>query len=724
MNRFFTCFLLLALSISSFAQSNKEDNVREIFWGPDAKFQDMTEIPEKWKNESAVIIYKFEDYTYNKFMTKMTTVKSLRQRIKLLDKAAVEEFSEFSFQNRFKSSNWLGNLMAGEKHIVGVKVIKPDGTENIIDIEKESVEVDGETKLAIANLEVGDILDYYSYIEDLQPVIGTIEVYDPVEETLAEVYPVMNYRLQLLTDNKFYLNFKSFNGAPEIREIDNNKNSKRLFVLEATDLEKRDFPNWYYPLVELPSVKFQVYYAKNGRNADYAMAFIAEDEDIIKKDVSQEEILNLYDTRFRPYGNYGEIEDYLKDHEYANQAEMVTYAYYFMRHYFFTRYIEASLVQESKISDNAFKYYSRGAMFLDSQQKFVQMFTALLKEFDIDYDIVVGKNRYDGSLDDILIEQNVETLLKIKTSPPVYIEYFDPHTVAGSFSPHLDGTDIYLLSSKKRKKIDQIDRSVLPATTAKDNISESIMTVNLNEDFSGLSIESTNKFLGHEKNEEQKDRLFFADYVYEDYDKFGTERFLDMVKNKERDQFEQELKSLSDKIKEKQKEHFKERLAAIFDLEEVENYDYNIQQTGRFGFSQAFEFSEKYDIENAMIKKAGPNFILEIGKLIGQQISLTAKERERKENIFMAYPRQLVNTINFNIPEGYSVEGIENLNFSTENETGAFISNAKVEGNKLVINTRKEYSHNYEPNANWPKMMEFLDSADKFYNSKILLKKE
>lgn len=90
----------------------------------------------------------------------------------------------------------------------------------------------------------------------------------------------------------------------------------------------------------------------------------------------------------------------------------------------------------------------------------------------------------------------------------------------------------------------------------------------------------------------------------------------------------------------------------------------------------------------------------------------------------MAYPRRLKNSIRFQIPEGFVVEGLEKLNVSTENETGAFISQATVEGNELVINTTKEYRHNYEPNANWGKMMEFLDEADNFYNAKILLKKQ
>ena len=723
MKKILITFSLILCSLSSFSQSKKEEDIRDLFWGDDDKFSAITEIPENLQNESAVVIYKNENYSYNNFLTKMTTIESVRKRIKLLDKAAVEEFSEFTYTNRFRSSQWLQNMMAGEKQIVGIKVVKPDGSERIVDVENESVEVDGETKIAISNLETGDIIDYYSYREDLASSYGArVLIFDAVEAPLAEEYPTMNYRLEILTDNDFFLNFRSFNGAPKLAEEDNGKRGKRLSVLEATNIDKKDFPRWFYPLVELPAYKFQVYYAYNKSSEKDALAFLPEKESIVKNEVSQEEIMELYDNKFRPSGNFGIVEDYIKDNEITNEAEIVKTAYYYMRHFYLTRFIEASLIQESKISDDAFKYFGY-AIILDDEKDFVRYFTSFLKEFDIDYEIVVGKYRYDGSLADILIEQNTKTLLKTKTSPPVYIEFYGPHSDAGSYSHNLDGTEVYLLSSAKRKKIDQIEISKLPETSISDNHSNSDLNIQIKEDLSGFTVEAQHSFYGHEKKGEQNDRMFFGDYVNEDYKKFDTEPYLDKVKKKERDQFEKELNSLAEKIRSNQEDFFMKRVAAGYDLEEVQDYSYKITETGRFGFEQPFKFQESYSVDNSLFKKAGNDYIFEIGKLIGGQIDLTEKERKRTENIYMPYPKSLVNNLRISIPKGYSIEGLDKLNLLLDNSTGGFKSTAIMEGDELVISTKKDYKSYYEPNSNWNMLIDFLDTANQFYNTKVLLKK-
>ena len=66
------------------------------------------------ENESAVIIYKNENYDFHKFGKNVTYTTSIRKRIKLLDKAAVEEFSEFAFQKRFRSTK---DVILGEKKV-------------------------------------------------------------------------------------------------------------------------------------------------------------------------------------------------------------------------------------------------------------------------------------------------------------------------------------------------------------------------------------------------------------------------------------------------------------------------------------------------------------------------------------------------------------------------------------------------------------------------------
>ena len=48
--------LLIAFSLTAIAQDKAEIN--EFFWGKNDEYKNVNTIPDKWKNESAVIIYK------------------------------------------------------------------------------------------------------------------------------------------------------------------------------------------------------------------------------------------------------------------------------------------------------------------------------------------------------------------------------------------------------------------------------------------------------------------------------------------------------------------------------------------------------------------------------------------------------------------------------------------------------------------------------------------
>jgi len=166
--------LLVAFSISSIAQTKQELKVKDFFWGENDTHKNSNEIPDKWKNESAVILYKNKNYDFHKYAKNVTYTTSTRKRIKLLDKSAVKEFSEFSFSDLFKPSKKVFvygipikiDAKKDKNQSVGIKIIKPDGKEIEIDIDKDAIQVDGKTKIAISNLEVGDIIDYYIYKED------------------------------------------------------------------------------------------------------------------------------------------------------------------------------------------------------------------------------------------------------------------------------------------------------------------------------------------------------------------------------------------------------------------------------------------------------------------------------------------------------------------------------------------------------------------------------
>ncbi len=176
-------------------------------------------------------------------------------------------------------------------------------------------------------------------------------------------------------------------------------------------------------------------------------------------------------------------------------------------------------------------------------------------------------------------------------------------------------------------------------------------------------------------------------------------------------------------MKKDQIKEFETDVASEFDVTDIENYEYKLVATGRYGLDTNLEYNESFTFKNQFIKKAGSNYIIEIGKFIGGQIEMVDEQRKRNVNIYMRYPRTFNYEINLKIPNGYKVVGLDKLNKSVINNTGAFISTAKIENGFLKVKTSKQYKHNYEPKENWDLILAFLDEANQFKNEKILLKK-
>ena len=88
------------------------------------------------------------------------------------------------------------------------------------------------------------------------------------------------------------------------------------------------------------------------------------------------------------------------------------------------------------------------------------------------------------------------------------------------------------------------------------------------------------------------------------------------------------------------------------------------------------------------------------------------------------YPRSMEWYIILPVPAGYTVKGLENLNQAVTNECGTFVSTAKVENNSLILQASKMYKAKYFELSQWPRLMEVLEAAYTFSQSKIVLKKQ
>jgi hypothetical protein len=135
-------------------------------------------------------------------------------------------------------------------------------------------------------------------------------------------------------------------------------------------------------------------------------------------------------------------------------------------------------------------------------------------------------------------------------------------------------------------------------------------------------------------------------------------------------------------------------------------------------------YKEKFSLKK-LISKAGRNYIFEAGKLIGGQLKLEASEmKERQTDIWIPSAITIENRISIIIPEGYLVDGLDELNINIDNASGTFISTAAVTDNKLLITTKKVYKNTFDKKEAWPNYIAFLEPAYKLSQAKIVLKKK
>jgi hypothetical protein len=689
----------------SFGQDKKE--VKDFFWGESDKFKNVISVPDKWKNESAVIICKSDYYDCSFMNRKLWS----RRKIKLQDAAAIKEFSEFSFKDKLKVSR------NKAPKVFGAKVIKPNGKEIEVDIQKEIIQIDEESKVAIPNLEIGDIIDFYYFSKD--SYTDESQAFNGVEETVGDVYPIMDMKITFNLNKHLFFNFASYNGAPQIATIDSEKSNGVVYELAVKDIEKSDYQRWFYPFVEMPCYRFQILLnVVFGRN--YA-GFTDDKSGSLKSKVTKEEVFNFYKKGYKPFGDIGQLEDYIKEHTFASEEEKIREIYNFSKYRYFTRFTEYAVASEAKLTDAP----SINALsFISSEEYFIDFLMSYLNDFKISYDIILATSRYNGSIDDLLIGRNLKALIRVNTPTPIYYEYFTPFTNVDMFDYSLENSKAYVLKVSGMKKIVGIENTVLPSTSLKDNLSKVISNVSINDDFTAVKVNRESSLMGHFKEEEQSDKLRFFDYIHEDYKKYNEKSILDrMGEGSKKERLKKEYEALINKIKDKQKENFKKSTSDEFDSE-IADHSLTIKNTGRLGIKTPFVYEEDFNIKNNLIKKAGSNYLIEIGKMITSQIEIDKKEKERKSNVYFGFPRTFENEIVFTIPEGYTVSGLEKLNKNVTNDTGGFTSNAVVEGNKLIIKTNKFYNNYYEPNSNWSKMILFLDAAYQFTQEKILLKKK
>lgn len=714
--KIFLLFLFIANSNLGFCVNNdpkRTEEIKQLMWGSKDPDFAVTEIPEKWKNKSAVIIAKSNALLYKKqpIIAYLNHDKHTHVRIKLLDKAAVEEYAQFSIPGNGPYGNAISKFYAG------FKVIKSDGRELEISMDeavKEERKLNGYNydlyKIAIPNLEVGDILDYFMAEEKVYSS-GKYFSFDPVIFQLHDDYPIMKQKIAFDVMRRCFINLKSSNGAPDFILEEDAKNDKNHYSLEDSDRESVKDIRWMYHNRQLATIKFRVTYASPNYTS---LSGILGTPGVLKSYISKIELQELLTKAFTSAAYYGAPLVKKMKKEYKNekdQDKLAREAFYVHRNLRKIQHVESLLLsnENPNANDNIFKD--------------VAALSEYYRRAKIPHEIIIGVPRIIAKLDDLILENELTFMIKVKTANPFYVGKYGNHDLLGQIDPSLEGTKAYAVSGELSPSRWVIREVEVPSHTAEDNNTFSETHVTL------IDLEKETATVALKRSVSGENKAFVQDVLMDYYSYEEEERAkYDMPEDfEEKPRYEQKLleRKKADYLANREKlfgDALKEMLEDEIQLKTEEVSNLQILETGRFEAKPAFVYA--FDAQfSGVAKKAGSNYMLEIGKFIDQQVEIKQEEKERDFDIYLPFARSYKYLLRVEIPEGYEVQGIDQLTNDVQNETGGFSSTAKIEGNQLVVESYKYYSHNFEKKENWPLMVDFLKAAHDFSQKKVLLKK-
>ncbi|WP_343670156.1 DUF3857 domain-containing protein [Chitinophaga sp.] len=713
--------LLITTGLYTQAQSKQErayqeeaDQVKkEIQDAKDPSFA-QTVVPEKYQNESAVILaLKFSlDADHSRRKDHITT--TLHERVKIQDKAALEEYSEFNIQ-KLKSSSWA----RGYKLVsfMGIRVIKPNGQQRDIDM-NDAVNVkdeknDKKQKIAIADLQVGDIIDYYVRIN--KDAASWFTNPDPLDYSIGEKYPMLDFVLDIRIFRKMGVSWRYLNDDSSVLKRA-KEDEDYVFSIHKKDVAKITDERWLYSNRSLPTLRLTYNGAKDMVNG-------VNERDI--KEYLTYQIISVGAQYAALPFILKEFPDVLKNYKKErnkpdmSKREIAELAYYYIRYAALYRE-QVGLGADIEVGQNR-KLYSPRSHFV------ANAFRQLLLRYDIDTDLAAAVPRSVGTLQDAVSLDDLEYFIIAKPDDqPMYCYLGSMFSYPDELPTGLEGQEAYAVSvtGSKGEKSSSFRKITLPVSTAAQNVDAEKLNITFNaENLQTLNIDRMIRAKGQYRYQ-FVDMLLYEDMLQEE------RKTLSMSTSFERDLAADggnrkrfaEYQAAFGKARKDMDETVKENIYNDYSIQPTAVTYYKVADQGLEKQNKPFTMHQSFTMDG-FVKKAGNNYMLDIGKLITGQIELTPEERKRTYDVHMAFPRTVSYEVWVNIPEGYTLEGVENLNKSVINATGQFVSNTKIEGNKLVVNITKSYNHQHEAVGAWEQMMAFMDAAADFTKQKVLLKK-
>lgn len=724
-------FTQAQITDKSFEKIQRQNEVEEFVWSETDTYESMLS-PEasQFPDDDAVYLKRFRYITTQKPSKKFRVWRLDRQVVLIQKKQAIEDFATLEIEDiRLK----------GRFVDVAVRILKKDGT--IIHIRREDfIEEGNGVKVAIPGIEVGDILDYYSF-ERTERYVIDYKTYDPSVIYFASVYPVVDHYCEFNLKTGGFFKFMRLNDAPDVKvlsqgELDTYLRARVVIqdkMRPAYDVDSR----WVNPLEEYPAVRYAL--AVGSPTETESLANLIDKRDKASTETTDEMILAMVAELSKQDIDFYKMSK--KDRK-SIVADALSEGGASKR-----KTVEA--FYEGLLG----KTFLRGSTYGWNDWRVVREVGKFCREQGVSSDWLYVMPRALGDARKMLVQDDAVRVLRMNFDDgPVYMRAGHGYIPFGFYNAYLEGSEAFVVANKEDAyKSPAIKIENIPFSDAEQNREVSKLDLSMEEDV--LKGTYQIEYFGHTSigtiRDYDESRMTLYDlamflpqreyvkkmvesgefdgddetYIIEDIRSIKRVDDVDMS-----DMSWKEIQTVKSKADHATYQNWmldatmgelKNRFGEDR-IEEVE--EMTLLHDGLSSDGKGLAYSCPIELKD-FFKSLGSNKIIQIGQLIGEQARFQQDQRERDSDIYMAYPRQYVNTINLKVPTDYTIEGLEAINVNVDNASGTFRSVATVNDGLLTIETTKTYKTAGEKAEHWQRMLEFLDAAYDFTQKELLLKK-
>ena len=699
---------LLTLSVNADEKADYlklAQKVRQEVWSSTpADFQKRT-VPDRYKNASAVILSYYRelstdyyrkataDLVLNLRLTRQIDCTDMeRMLIQINDKKALKDYSEFTFKT--KSRKWTWGYHHKTQTVLGIRVIKKNGNvqevslDDYVDVKEGKNGKDLSQKIAVPGLEVGDCIDVFS----LDQIDTQEQQLDPFYFVLRQDEPVLYTKVHCVLDQSLATVYRTMNGAPDFTQTtDKDKNAVLDMVMDKPmDAESSI---WYNPLEQSPFIEMYITPTKTK---------VA----VVEKAMRQKGVRGNPDVTPILQDDWKLLKSNVSKGGYSPAGLPSTY-----KSVFKSAKKEGMSAEEKADRIYSFEYISWG-----SSQRAFNTGANFLRKLGVELEM--GITTPFGALPvDKLINYNSTTwFFRLKGTNL----YYFPGTY-----PKVASEIPYIYQGRKAYMQDSEEQITIPVSQAEDNKSVNDMVVKL--DGTKLDISRKVTYSGEQK-------MYGQSLVSPDNTLFGSsqlEAYWRYLKYDDKDPYScytkketAELKGAFNEFRKNAIDPFKAEISSYHDGDPVQVGGYGVDCVGIRRDSSNFVYHVDY-VMDGMVKRAGNNYLLSVGKLIGSSLKLEGKDRERIDDVWrkMAFVDEW--NIEIPLPQGYKVsaEALKKIETSVVNECGEFTVKATAGNESVKVYVRKCFAHRVEPVSNWSKLLALVDACSAFADKQMVIAK-